>query len=114
MTRKLLVFPLSFFLAGFVSGVSAFGAPSKGIEPGTSAEVKETSARAAPKANAKLKSDMKKLLSDAKAGKVAPRPQQFPQTTRSNMSKTTKIALIASAVGAAITLIWLHAVLTRD
>jgi hypothetical protein len=114
MTKKLLAFPLMLALAICVCATSAFADGLKAGEPGTAPEVKETSARGASKANVKLKTDMEKLLTDAKAGKVAPRPQQFPPTAKNNLSKTTKIAILAAAVGSAIFLIVLFHDLSKD
>jgi hypothetical protein len=112
MTRKLLAFPLLFVIA--LGSTSVFAEGTKKSEPAAPVEVKETSAREAGKAKTKLKTDMDKLLSDARAGKVAPRPQQFPQTSRNNLSKTTKIALIAVAAGSAIFLAILFHDLSKD
>jgi len=114
MTKRLLAFPLVLALALCVCSTSVFADGLKAGEPGTSPEVKETSAKGANKANLKLKSDMEKLLSDAKAGKVAPRPQQFPPTAKNNLSKTTKIAILAAAIGSAIVLIVVFHELSKD
>ena len=114
MTKRLLVFPLALALALCVCSTSVFADGLKAGEPGTSPEAKETSAKGASKANAKLKTDMEKLLTDAKAGKVAPRPQQFPPTAKNNLSKTTKIAILAAAIGSAIVLIVVFHELSKD
>ena len=113
MTKKLLVFPLVLALALCVCSTQAFAEGAKGSEPGTASEVKETSAKGS-NSKAKLKADMEKLVTDAKAGKVSPRPQQFPRTAKNNLSKTTKIAILAAAVGSAITLIWVFHELSKD
>jgi uncharacterized membrane protein YraQ (UPF0718 family) len=114
MTKKLLAFPLVVALVLGICCTAAFADGSKGNEPSIVPEAKENSAKGANKTNAKLKTDMEKLVTAAKAGKVAPKPQQFPQTSRSNLSKTTKIAIIASAIGAAITLIVVFHELSKD
>ncbi len=114
MTKRLMALPLVLALALGVCSTSVFADGAKANGPGTSPEVKETSAKGAGKAPAKLKTDMEKLLTDAKAGKVAPRPQQFPPTSRNNLSKTTKIAILAAAVGSAIFLIVLFHQLCKD
>ena len=114
MTKRLLAFPLVLALALCVCSTSVFAEGSKTGEPGTAPAVKETSAKGASKANAKLKTDMEKLLSDAKAGKVAPQPQQFPPTAKNNLSKTTKIAILAAAIGSAIVLIVVFHELSKD
>jgi preprotein translocase subunit SecF len=114
MTKKLLALPLGLALVLCVCSTSVLADGVRISEPGTSAEVKETSAKGTSKANAKLKADMEKLLADVKAGKVAPRPQQFPPTAKNNLSKTTKIAILAAAVGSAIFLIVLFHDLSKD
>ena len=113
MTKKLLAFPLVLALALGVCSASVFANGSKASEPGTSPEAKETSAKGS-NSKAKLKTDMEKLVNDAKAGKVAPRPQQFPRTAKNNLSKTTKIAILAAAVGSAIFLAVLFHDLSKD
>ena len=114
MIKRLSALSLVLALAICASSNSVFAAGSNPSEPGTSAEAKETSSKASTKANAKLKTDIEKLVKDAKAGKVAPRPQQFPQTSRNNLSKTTKIALIATALGTTIFLAILFHDLSKD
>jgi len=114
MTKKLLVFPLVLALMLCVCAASVFADGIRTSEPGTPPEVKETSAKGTSKANAKLRKDMEKLLADVKAGKVAPRAQQFPPTAKNNLSKTTKIAILAAAVGSAIFLIVLFHDLSKD
>ena len=104
MNKRLLAFPLALALALSVCATSAFAEVPKASESGTIPEVKVASEKASTQTSAKLKKDMDKLVKDAKAGKIAPRPQQFPQTSRNNLSKTTKIAILAAAIGAAITL----------
>jgi hypothetical protein len=112
MTRKLLAFPLVLALALGVCSTSVF-AGARTSEPSTSSDVKEP-AKGISKANAKLKTDIDKLVNDAKAGKVSPRPQQFPRTAKNNLSKTTKIAILAAAIGSAITLIVVFHELSKD
>jgi len=112
MNKKLLAFPLALALALCVCATSALAEVPKPNEPATAA--KATSEKATSQAAAKLKKDMDKLVNEAKAGKIAPRPQQFPQTSRSNLSKTTKIALIATAIGTSIFLIVLFHDLSKD
>ena len=114
MTKKLLVVTLGLAITLCLCSTSALAEGTKKAEPGTPVEVKESSPKELNKAKTKLKTDMDKLVSNAKAGKVAPRPQQFPQTSRSNLSKTTKIAILAAAIGAAITLIVVFHELSKD
>ena len=56
---------------------------------------------------------MLKLVAAAKAGKVAPRPQQFPNTRKNNLSTGAKIG-IAAAIGGAIFLIIVFHELSKD
>jgi len=98
----LCIWPASLFAHG------AMTAPSD-----TSTVVKETPAKEESQANLKLKRDMEKLLADAKAGRVAPRQQQFPRTAKNNLSTTAKIGIIA-AIGGAITLIVVFHELSKD
>jgi len=58
----------------------------------------------------KLKGDMQKLLADAKAGKVAPRPQQLPNRGRYNLSTGAKIGIIAAIAGGIFAIIVIHQV----
>ncbi|HEX3085418.1 MAG TPA: hypothetical protein VHP99_12885 [Pyrinomonadaceae bacterium] len=113
MTKKLLAFPLVLALALGVCSTSVFASGARTSQPATSPDVKEP-AKETSKANAKLKTDIDKLLNDAKAGKVSPRPQQFPRTAKNNLSKTTKIAILAAAIGSAITLIVVFHELSKD
>src|SRR5262245_3490253 len=113
MNKRLLAFPLAPALALCLCA-SAFADVPKGSVTGTTPEVKATSEKATTQPVAKLKKDMDKLVNDAKAGKIAPRRQQFPQTSRNNLSKTTKIALIATAIGTTIFLAILFHDLSKD
>lgn len=65
------------------------------------------------KAQEKLKADMTKLVSDAKAGKLKMPPQQFPQPQRNNLSTGAKIGIIA-AIGGVIVLIAILVHVTSD
>jgi hypothetical protein len=114
MTKRLFAIPLVLVLALSVGSTSVFAEGTKKVETITLPEVKEAPAKGAKKADAKLKTDMEKLVNEARAGKVAPKPQQFPQTSRRNLSKTTKIAILASAIGATIFLIVLFHDLSKD
>jgi hypothetical protein len=63
------------------------------------------------KRNEKLRSDVLRLVNDAKAGKLKMPAQQFPPPThRNNLSTGAKIGIIAG-IGGAIFLIWmLHSI----
>jgi hypothetical protein len=55
------------------------------------------------KRNEKLRADVQRLVSDAKAGKLKVPAQQFPAPThRNNLSKGAKIAIIGGIAGAII------------
>ena len=114
MTKKMLAFPLVLAIVLWVCCSSAFAEGTKKSEPAGPVEVKETAAKEAIKVKTKLKIDLDKLMADAKSGKIAPRSQQFPQTSRNNLSKTTKIAILAAAVGSAIFLAVLFHDLSKD
>lgn len=64
-------------------------------------------------AKEKLKADVAKLVSDAKAGKLKIPAQHFPQPKRNNLSTGAKVAIIAG-IGAAVFLIWLLVTLADD
>jgi hypothetical protein len=114
MIKKLLAFPVALVLAICVCSVSVLAEGGKTGEPASSREVKTSAEMGMSKADAKLKKDMEKLVADAKAGKVALPQQQFPRTAKSNLSKTTKIAILAAAVGSAIFLAILFHDLSKD
>jgi preprotein translocase subunit SecF len=114
MNKRTSAVPLVLALALFVSSTAVFAEGAKTNGAGTAPEVKVTSEKATTHTSSKLKKDMDKLVNDAKAGKVAPRPQQFPQTSRSNLSKTTKIALLVTAIGTTIFLAILFHDLSKD
>ena len=113
MTKKLLVFPLALVLMLCVCSVSVFADGPKTSKLTSSPEVKAASEKATDKPDGKLKKEMEKLVADAKAGKVAPAPQQFPNPTRNNLSTTAKIG-IAAAIGAGIFLIVMFHQLSKD
>ena len=104
MIKRLLALPLVLAIAVCVCSTPALAEGIKKSEPITPSEVRETSIKEVTRAGPKLKTDMERLLTDARAGKVAPRGQQFPPTAKNNLSKTTKIAIVASAAAAAIIL----------
>ena len=113
MTKKLLVFPLALVLMLGVCSVSAFAEGTKTSKLTSSTEINAASENAPRKPNTKLKKEMEKLLADAKAGKVAPAPQQFPSPTRNNLSTAAKIGIVA-AIGAGIFLIVMFHQLSKD
>jgi len=98
MLKKALAAVLGSVLILAVSSVSVFAA-----DPETS-KATSAPAKTEKKSDQKLKADMSKLVDDARAGKVAPKPQHFPNTHRNNLSTGAKIGIIAG-IGAAIFLI---------
>ncbi len=100
-----------------LGGTSVFGRTVS--DPKTPAGETRTSTTSAPaakdetKPDDRLKVDVRKLVADAKAGKVAPRKSQFPNTKRNNLSTGAKIG-IAAAIGGAIFLIILFHDLSKD
>lgn len=113
MTKKLLAFPLALVLMLCVCSVSVLADGTKTSKLTSPPEIKAASEKATGKPNAKLKKEMEKLVADAKAGKVAPAPQQFPPATRNNLSTAAKIGIVA-AIGAGIFLIVMFHQLSKD
>lgn len=64
-------------------------------------------------AQEKLKADVTKLVSDAKAGKLKMPAQQFPHPQRNNLSTGAKIGIIAG-IGGAIVVIAILVKLNSD
>lgn len=93
-----------------MSGSAASGRTNPAVEGETAKPAAEKTGR---KGDARLKSDMNKLVADAKAGKISPKPQHFPDPTRHNLSKGATIA-IAAGVGVAIFLIIMFRALNSD
>lgn len=114
MTKKLFASSLALGLVLLACSVSVLAEGPKTSETMNSPEASAASEKAMSKPNPKLTKDMEKLLAEAKAGKVAPRPQQFPPTSRNNLSKTAKIAIVASAIGATIFLAIMFHQLSKD
>jgi len=88
---------------------------AQGKTESETAKATTTSAPSAPstdaKRNEKLRADVQRLVSDAKAGKLKMPAPQFPAPThRNNLSTGAKIGIIA-AIGGTIFLIWmLHSI----
>jgi hypothetical protein len=112
MTKKLLAFPLALVLTLCVCSVSVLADGTKTSKPTSAPEIRAASEKGS-QPGAKLKKDMEKLVADAKAGKVAPAPQQFPPATRNNLSTAAKIGIVA-AIGAGIFLIVMFHQLSKD
>ena len=114
MIKKVLTLPLLLSLVLCFCAISVFAEGAKKGDPVSSTEVKETSRKEANRAKPKLKADMDKLVEEAKAGKIAPHQQQFPRTAKNGLSKTTKIVIAASAIGAGVFLIVMFHALSKD
>ena len=114
MIKKFVTLPLLLALALSFSAISVFAEGPKKGDPVNSTEVRETSRKEANPAKPKLKADMDRLVEEAKAGKIAPHQQQFPRTAKNGLSKTTKIVIAASAIGAGIFLIVMFHALSKD
>ena len=71
-------------------------------------------AKRSDESNRKLKADISKLTADARAGKVAPRAQQFPNTKRNNLSTGAKIGIVAGIGAAIFLIIMFHAINSDD
>ena len=112
MKRKLLSLITAIAIISTLSASSAFArAVNTSVPAGDDAATSGVPARSATAKvdpNPRLKSDMQKLVSDAKAGKVAPRPQQLPGTNRSNLATAAKIGIIVGIAGIVIAIIAIH------
>ena len=113
MTKKILASSLALLLMILACTVPVLADDPKPSGPANSSEAKPASEKATANPNTKLKRDMKSLVDAAKAGKVAPRPQQFPNTHRNNLSTGAKIGIVAG-IGAAIFLIFMFRALNSD
>ena len=104
MLKKLASFTIITALVCTLGGIAAFAnnTSSQDTKNDTAKVPSETPAKEEVKPNEQLKSNMLKLVADAKAGKIAPAPKSQIQPARSNnWSKRKKIAVgvgIAAAV----------------
>lgn len=110
MTKKLVSFVTVVALISCLCATSAHA--------GSNSDPKEPEAKSAPvaekkPANEKLKSDVTKMVADAKAGKLKMPAQHFPPPQRNNLSKGATIAIVAG-IGAAIVLIVMLVKLNSD
>jgi hypothetical protein len=99
MFKRVLSLGIVASLICCLCGISVFGKTvSDSAEPITNSAPLKSEA----KTNSKLRADMGKLVADAKAGKIAPRPSSpFQRTQRNNLSTGAKIAIVAG-IGALI------------
>ena len=112
MRSKLLSITIVIAIISTLSAGPAFARPANdALCAGDEASTSAASARSAAEkvdSNTKLKSDMQKLVADAKAGKVAPRPKQVPSTKRNNLATAAKIGIIVGIAGIVIAIIAIH------
>lgn len=113
MKVRLLSMAIVLAMISTLSGTSVFARAAS--DPLPSGEEVKASPEKAPTTKektreVKLKGDMQKLLADAKAGKVAPRPQQLPNGGRHNLSTGAKIGIIAAIAGVIFAIIVIHQV----
>jgi TRAP-type uncharacterized transport system fused permease subunit len=102
MIKRIASLTLVTLLIVTICRTSAFARTSTGDEV-KPAENTVTEEGADKRVNEKLRTDILKLLADAKAGKVAPAPRPQIQPRNSNsLSKGTKIAI---AVGVAVAIV---------
>lgn len=99
MTRKLASVTTVVALLCCLLGTSTYARSSSDLKEPT---VKSETVAEKTQAQEKLKADMTKLVSDAKAGKLKVPVQQFPQPTRNNLSTGAKIGIIAAIAGAIV------------
>jgi len=116
MLKRFSTLVLVVSLVCALAGNSAFATTLS--DPGTKANVAETRAevgdapKKAAKPNDRLRTDMVKLVADAKAGKVTPAPRPQIQPVKSNnLSKGAKIAI---GVGIAVVVIALIVKYQKD
>ena len=110
MKPRFLSLAIAIAMISTVGGTSVFARPAN--DPKTPAEEARVSPNSIPAAkdSPKLEGDLRKLVADAKAGKVAPRTQQFPNTRRNNLSTGAKIGIVAAIGGLIFALIVIHQV----
>ena len=104
MTKRLISLATVVALVCCFCGTSAYAR--------TGSDPKEPTVTPAPpaeksQAQEKLKADVAKLVSDAKAGKLKVPAQHFPQPTRNNLSTGAKIGIIAAIAGGIVLIVML-------
>jgi uncharacterized membrane protein len=93
--KRLTACAIACFLICCLLGTSTYARPK---EP----KAKSETTAEKTQAQEKLKADMTKLVSDAKAGKLKVPAQQFPQPHRNNLSTGAKIGIVAAIAGAIV------------
>ena len=95
-------------LATVVALICCFYATSASARTGSDPkepEVKSATPAEKTKAQEKLKTDVTKLVANAKAGKLKVPAQQFPQPQRNNLSTGAKIGIIAAIAGTIVLIV---------
>lgn len=111
MIKRIASLALGALLISTFCGTSTYARVSSGDEV-KPAENTATLPDANKQVNEKLRTDMLKLVADAKAGRLAPAPRRQIQPKNSNnLSKGTKIAI---AVGVAVAIIAIIVVVKAD
>jgi hypothetical protein len=113
MRIRLLSIAIAVVMISTASGMSVFARTANDTGPSgveTKVSPDKTASTKEKGRETKLKGDMQKLLADAKAGKVAPRPQRLPDGGRHNLSTGAKIGIIAAIAGAIFAIIVIHQV----
>jgi hypothetical protein len=99
MNRKVVSLVVAVALLCCLYGTSTYA--KTGSDPKEPKAKSETPAEKT-QAQEKLKADMTKLVSDAKAGKLKMPAPQFPQPQRNNLSTGAKIGIVAAIAGAIV------------
>ena len=99
MIKRLLSIGIVVSLLCCLCGISVFGKTRAGSDEPATESAK--AAKAEAKSNEKLRTDMTKLVADARAGKIVPRKPSPFQPQRNNLSTGAKIAIVAG-IGALI------------
>jgi hypothetical protein len=111
MTKRIVALPLVTLLILALGFTSVYARTSSGdeVKPVENTATEDTAKK---QVNEKLRTDILKLVADAKAGKVAPAPRPQIQPRNSNsLSKGTKIAI---AVGVAVAIVAIIVVVKAD
>ena len=113
LTSLVVVAAMTFGLGGTSVFAHSVSDPNPAVVETKTSSTSVPDVKEETKPNDRLKLDVLKLVADAKAGKVAPRKSQFPNTKRNNLSTGAKIG-IAAAIGGAIVLIIVFHELSKD
>ena len=114
MRIRLLSIAIAVAMISTASGMSVFARTGDDTGPsGVETKVlpdKTSAAKEKGRDTTKLKGDMQRLLADARAGKVAPKPQKLPNGGRHNLGTAAKIGIAAAIAGIIFAIIVFHQV----